>query len=265
MRSLLDLEPQEALVQAQEEPALDIAIPQVFSQPPLVALQRDKLPHVELLVARLYQAQADSRGAATLGPDYQALVTEFQPLFAWATACWDYVLSTEGCRFVARHGEERLSSRGDYRAVTDRDYSRLVHRVFRTCVFAFAQTPVDQTLASYLRARFWEAVLGAYRALDEPADPRQRKLTAYSYLRCAPYQFLNRHHHELVHGVVRQLPREEQRALDLYFLQFFTLDAAAHTMELSLEAAEDLLRRGLLPLLRDARLVYCLLRQIERY
>ena len=46
---------------------------------------------------------------------------------------------------------------------------------------------------------------------------------------------------------------------------FFTLDAAAHTMDLSLGATEDLLRRGLLPLLRDDRLVYCLLRQIERY
>ncbi len=265
MRSLLDLEPQAELVQVQEEPALEIALPQVFSQPPLVTLQRDKLPHIELLVARLHQMQMDSHGTASLGQDYQALVTEFQPLFAWATACWDYLLSTEGCRFVARHGDERLYSRGDYRAVTDRDYSRLVHRIFRMCVFAFAQTPVDQTLASYLRTHFWDAVAGAYRTLDEPLDPRQRKLTAYSYLRCVPYQFLNRYHHELVHGIVQKLPREEQRALNLYFLQFFTLDAAAHTMELSLDAADDLLRRGLFPLLCDDRLVYCLLRQIERY
>jgi len=265
MRQLLELNPQEELVQVQEEPALEIAIPQVFSQPPLVMLQRDKLPHMELLVARLYQAQAGSNGTASLGPDYQALVNEFQPLFTWATACWDYLLSTEGCRFLTRQGDERLYSRGDYRAATDRDYSRLVHRIFRMCVLAFAQTPVDQTLASYLRAHFWDAVAGAYRKLEEPGDPRQRKLTAYSYLRCVPYQFLNRYHHELVHSVLRKLPREDQRALDLYFLQFFTLDAAAHTMELSIDGTEDLLRHSLLPLLRDDRLVYCLLRQIERY
>mgnify|MGYP001609028332 CR=1 FL=1 len=78
----------DGLIRVQEEPELDIALPQVFTQPSLSTLQRGKLPHVELVVARLHQRHADSPEAAALGVDYQALVNEFQPLFTWATACW---------------------------------------------------------------------------------------------------------------------------------------------------------------------------------
>ena len=156
---MLDVVPAEELVQVQEEPALELALPQVFTQPDLTVLRRDKLANVEWLVARLYRAVADSNGTAPLGSDYQALVTEFQPLFAWGIACWDYLLTIEGCRFVLRHGDEKSYARGDYRVVTDGDYSRLLHRVFRACVLAFAHTPGYHSLSSYLRANFWPAVL----------------------------------------------------------------------------------------------------------
>jgi DNA-directed RNA polymerase specialized sigma24 family protein len=180
-------------------------------------------------------------------------------------ACWDYLLSTEGCRFLLRTNDENLSNRGDYRVVTDTDYSRLAHRVFRACVVAFAQDPSTSSLSQYVRLHFWPSLLDAYRTLEDPPDTRQRKLTAYSYLRCIPYRFLNAFHHELVSRTVETLPATERQALTGYFLHFFTLQATAETMTLSLEPAQDALRHSLLTLLIHNRLVYCLLRQIERY
>jgi hypothetical protein len=251
-------------VYVQDEPALEIALPQVFDQPPLHALQRGKLPNVEALVARLQRRQqAEPQGA--LGLDYQLLVAEFQPLFAWTTACWDYLLSTEGCRFVPRQGEPRLGIRGDYRAVTYPDYSRIVHAIFRECVFEFARQPAAPSLSQWLRERLWPLVVEMYRRLEQPADPRQRILTPYSYLRCVPYQFLNDFHHELVHTTLLRLLELEQRVVDAYFLHFYTEAASAETVGCPVETLQGALRQALVKLLIRDRLVYCLLRQIERY
>ncbi len=253
----------------EEEPALEIALPQVFEQPIVTDVKRGQLPHPEWLVSRLYQTYAtasQSPGAKPgLGPEYQTLVNEFQPLLSWGLRCWDFLQSTEGCRFVRRGHEEKFLCRGDYRAVTDKDYSRLLHRVFRQTILDFAQHAEGQSLGGYLRVQFWPKVTDAYRKLDEPSDPRQRHLTAYSYLRCAPYQFLNAFHHELVTRAIGGLPRQESRAIDTYFLHFYTLEATSDAMRLSPEAMRELVRRGLLSLLLHQRLAYCLLRQIERY
>ncbi|MBI4598220.1 MAG: hypothetical protein HY737_07475 [Candidatus Omnitrophica bacterium] len=252
------------LVYVQDEPALDIALPQVFEQPELMTLQRGKLANVEALVAHIFRRQQQEPEAA-LGPDYQELVLEFAPLFAWSTACWDYLLSTEGCRFLPRDQKHKAGIRGDYRAVTDKDYSRIVHSVFRVCVLEFAQTPVAPSLAQWLRQRFWPLILEAYRTLEQPADPRQRNLTPYSYLRCAPYEFLNDYHQDLVYTTVKTLPQRPQRAIDAYFLNFFTEHASAEALAVSAEDCLAALRQGLTMLLIHHRLVYCLLRQIERY
>lgn len=262
----LDLEPmQEArTVYIQEEPALEIALPQVFVRPELTALQRGKIVNVEALVAQIFRYH-QANPEAGLGADYQELITEFQPLFRWATACWDYLLSTEGCRFVPRHGEVRLGVRGDYRAVTEKDYSRIVHGIFRVCVLEFARRPSVASLNEWLRERFWPLTLEAYRRLEHPPDPRQRMLTAYSYLRCAPYEFLNDYHQQLVYATVQRLPSMEWRALDVYFLRFFTEAASAASLGTSSEELLALLREALTKLLVNDRLVYCLLRQIERY
>jgi hypothetical protein len=251
-------------VHVQEEPALEIALPQVFEQPPLTSLQRGKLPHVEALVARIWRS-AQANPTAGLGEDYQALVNEFQPLFAWTTACWDFLLSTEGCRFVPRHHDHKLGIRGDYRVVTDRDFSRLVHAVFRRCVLDFAQQPEAPSLAHWLRVELWPRMLETYRRLENPPDPRQRTLTPYSYLRCVPYQFLNDFHHELVYTTAQRLPAREWEAIDAYFLHFYTEAASAEALGCSVEESRNLLRQGLVKLLTTERLVYCLLRQIERY
>lgn len=266
----------EELVQVQDEPALELALPQVFSQPSLVMLQRGKLANIGWLVEQLHQRAVreqslvprDSLAGArspALGQDYQALVNEFQPLFTWGLACWDFLLTTEGCRFVPRLGGERSVYRSDYRVLTDTDFSRLLHKVFRQCVLDFANSAVEESLSGYLRARFWEQVRSAYQRLDRPADARQRNLTAYSYLRCVPYQFLNDYHHDLVHRTLQHLPADELGAVQAYFLQFGTPEATAGAVGRPVSDTETLLRRALTSLLIEHRLVYCLLRQIERY
>jgi hypothetical protein len=256
--------PSQRTVYVQEEPALEIALPQVFDQPQLIQLQRGRLPNVEMLVAQIarqHQAQPDGG----LGAEYQELVAEFQPLFTWATACWDYLLSTEGCRFVPRTSTQRYGIRGDYRVVTDKDYSRVVHGIFRACVLEFARDPAPSSLAQWLRPRFWPLVLESYRRLEDPPDARQRKLTPYSYLRCIPYRFLNDFHEELVTAKLKLLPEPEVQAIDAYFLRFYTEPAAAEAIGRPVEELNQLLRQGLTKLLINERLVYCLLRQIERY
>lgn len=261
-----DLAPQEiSRVLVQEEPELELAIPQIFDQPELTTLQRGRLPNVEAWVAKLYGAfQAHpERG---LGPDYQELVIDFRPLFDWAIASWDYLLSTEGCRFIPRNGEHKPNSiRGDYRAVTDTDYSRLVHGVFRSCVLSFAQQPDAPSLPQWIRGRFWPLVRDTYCRLETPPDPNQRILTPYSYLRCIPYQFLNDFHHELVWNTVGALPDRQRAAITTYFGHFCTEAATATILTCSVPECLDLLRKGLTRLLIKDRLVYCLLRQIERY
>ena len=251
-------------VYVQEEPALEIAMPQVFEQPALATLQRGKLPNVEALAAQIVRRQR-ATPEAPLGPDYQELVTEFQPLFAWAVACWDYLLSTEGCRFVPRGSTNRYGMRGDYRVVTDKDYSRIVHQIFRRCVMEFDQEPMIPTLSQWLRARFWPLVLESYRQLEQPPDPRQRILTPYSYLRCVPYQFLNDTHQDLVYAITKRLPAREYHSIEAYFFNFYTETAAAAALGCTDEELRTRLRQGLTKLLIRHRLVYCLLRQIERY
>ena len=141
----------------------------------------------------------------------------------------------------------------------------MVHGLFRTCMLEFAQQPAAPSLGQWLRERFWPLVVAAYRQLDQPADLRQRTLTPYSYLRCVPYEFLNDFHQDLVYSTVQQLPPIEWQAIDVYFLHFFTEPASAEALGCSLEACLTALRQGLTKLLINDRLVYCLLRQIERY
>ncbi len=261
---LEDLQAPGRLVHVQEEPALEIALPQVFEQPRLLNMQRGKLPQLESLILRIYQNYR-SHPEAGLGEDYQAVVNEFQPLFSWATACWDFLLSTEGCRFVPRLGEQRYGIRGDYRVVTDRDYSRLVHRLFRQLLMDYATQPEAVSFSGWLRTHFWPLVQRTYQAMDRPFDARQRSLTAYSYLRCVPYTFLNAYHQDLVTGIIRRLPERQYEAIQIYFLQFFTEPATAEAMSCPIDHCREILRQGLARLLVHQRLVYCLLRQIERY
>ena len=254
----------ERTVFVQEEPALEIALPQVFEQPLLVTVQRGKLLDADALAIKIARRHAANPEAA-LGADYQQLVTEFQPIFSWTIACWDYLLSTQGCRFVSRNGEQRWGVRGDYSAFTDKDYSRLVHGIFRQCILELPQDAAAIPLSQWLREQCWPRILEAYQRLEQPTDTHQRILTPYSYLRCVPYQFLNEFHHELVYTTLKRFPQREKQAIDTYFLHFFTEHATAQATGCSLEECLSLLHQGLVKLLIHHRLVYCLLRQIERY
>ena len=263
--STLVYAPQEEVLTVQEEPELEIALPQVFEQPKLTCLRRGKLPNLERRIAELHQRQFSGPEAGPLGPDYQAVVTEFQPLFSWTLASWDYLLTTEGVRFVPRTADEQTHRRGDYRVVTSTDFSRLAHKIFRQCVFEFASLPVEDAFASFLVARFWPALRAAYCRLEEPLDPHQRSLTAYSYLRCIPYTFLNAYHQDLVLRRLRQLSHTEFEAVKWYFLHFFTLGASAAQLARPEDDTVALLQQAMMVLASTDRLVYHLLRQIERY
>ena len=46
---------QDPLVHVQEEPACEISIPQIFTQPALATLQRGRVPNPEALVARIFR------------------------------------------------------------------------------------------------------------------------------------------------------------------------------------------------------------------
>ena len=151
-------------------------------------------------------------------------------------------------------------ARGDYRVITEKDYSRMVHAIFRACVLTFAQTPEASSLSAWLRPRFWPLVLDAYRRLEQPPDPRQRTLTPYSYLRCVPYQFLNDYHHDLVYATTLRLADRERQAIDAYFFHFYTEAATAEAVGCPAEETLALLAHGLIKLLIHHRLVYCLLR-----
>ncbi|MBI2174088.1 MAG: hypothetical protein HYU33_02690, partial [Candidatus Omnitrophica bacterium] len=164
-----DLDSPQTLVYVQEEPALEIALPQVFEQPPLVALVRGKLSNVEGLISFIFRRHNENP-EGVLGSEYQELVLEFQPLFSWSVACWDYLLSTEGCRFIPRVPSQKIGARGDYRAFTDKDYSRMVHAMFRSCVLEFAQRPLESSFSEWLRGRFWLRISEAYQQLSIPRD-----------------------------------------------------------------------------------------------
>lgn len=251
-------------LRVEDEPDLEIAIPQVFTQPVLTYLSRGKLPHLEARISNLYQ-QHQQHAEEGLGPDYQLIVSEYQPLFTWAMSCWDFLLSTEGCRFVARIAEHKVNRRSDYRVITDKDFSRLVHRVFRQCLLDFAQDPTLPSFTQWLREQFWQRILAIYSKLNQPTDSKQRLLTPYSYLRCSPYEFLNDYHQDLVYSHLHHLPSKQAKAVHAYFLMFYTQPACAESLDCSTEECLSLLRQGMTQLLTSRRLVYCLLRQIERY
>jgi len=261
MTTLSIAEPQElqALIAAEPDPQL---LPGVYRQPPLKRLQRGHLD-LELTLRQWLRARL-RKNATLLHHAQQALEGEFAPLLNWALASWDYVLTTEGCRFLLRKDGEHWGMRGDYRACLASDYHRLVIHTFRHCVETFAHQP-QHSLPMYLAETFWPRVRATYQNLSQPPDPRQRLLTGYSYLRCVPYQFLNDYHHVLVSRVVQALPTVERRTIELYFLRFFTDEATARAQEVALATCQTYKLRALHRLAQTNSLACALLLQIERY
>ena len=199
------------------------------------------------------------------GKIYGALSAEFRADLQWVLSCWDYLLSSQGCRFLPRNNQEKLYCRGDYRLFTRSDFEGLVYRSFRECLVSFASRTQTLGFERFLRDTLWTRLSDSYLRLEEPADPNQRKLTAYSYLRCAPYQFLNRYHHERVTRTVHRLPFPLRQAVELYHLSFYREEAACNPMGLTLLEFKRKRWTALRAVARKDYLSFRLLRQIERY
>ncbi len=245
------------------QPCEGLEMPQVHEQPlqPLISRQ---IYSPEPLLRQLDRAlrNEDSQRCNDI---YTKLLHEFQPLIKWSVQCWDYLLTKEGCRFVPRPSSERRYHRSPYRAFLREDYQRLIHKVFRKAVQEFLREKRKELVFEYLKEGFWNQVVAEYQSLKTPEDPRQRELTSYSYLRCAPYEFLNRYHHEKVYSLLPELPSPERRMIALYFLNFYHDRAVAVEESISMEEFRERKESALHLLLELDFLVYCLLLQIERY
>lgn len=249
----------------EEAPPLDLLLPQVSRRPKAPRFQRGKAP-IQKLVAQAAKAHQSQDGSG-FGQAHGELLAEFQPAIQWALSCWEFLLSSEGCRFLLRSMEEKLYCRGDYRAFSQNDFQRIVYRTFKECLLNYAATPSLETTGFrwVFKQTFWPTLLKNYRTLENPPDPAQRKLTGYSYLRCVPYQFLNPYHHERVHETVKELPSSQRQAVELYYLHFYKEEAAALNLGISLYAFWRR-RKGALRLIAEKDyLSYILLNQIERY
>ncbi len=241
-------------------------LPRVYAQPkaPPQFHRARNVGAVPLLVLRC-QRCLNREDTSGFGKSYSLLVNEFQPGIRWAISCWEYLLSTEGCKFLPRSVHERKCRRGDYRAFLEADYHRLVHQVFKRSLIDYLHQTTSLDFAYYLAARFGENILGTYRDLDIPENPQQRRLTPYSYLRCTPYQFMNNYHHQKVSSLIWSLPERKRKAIEYYFLHFFTVDSAAKMTETTPEEFVLLIHKTLRQLRHRNKLVLYLLQQIERY
>jgi len=242
---------------------LDIAMPRVYCRPPAPIFTRGNA-WVPRLVAQARHAHQTADGPG-LGKAYSALLTEFHPAIRWALSCWEFLLSTEGCRFVPRSMDEKRYCRGDYRVFTERDFHRFVHRVFKECLVNSLGFSSSLDFIWTLQQTFWLTLLKSYRALENPPDPRQRRLTAYSYLRCVPYQFLNEYHQERVAQAIEQLPCLERQVVELYYLNFYKEEAVLDLAQSGRYALRRRRGRALRTMARHDALSYSLLLQIERY
>ena len=245
-------------------PPLEADWPRAFRRPtPPASLRRGR----NSLPTLLHQARCAhlSGQPAAFGQAYGTLAAEFQPALGWLLTCWDHLASSQGCRFVARTPEEKAYCRGDYRLFTEKDFERLTYSVFRERLIAYLEETPQGGFEEHLRQTLWASVRGRYAALENPADPLQRKLTGYSYLRCVPYQFLNPYHHHRVYRAVRQVPPLLRKTVELYYLSFYTEEATALRIGASPFAFRRRRAAAMRAICSRDFLSHALLLQIERY
>lgn len=239
----------------------EIELPRVYEQPPFPSLRVRRFDGAYPL--REAQMHYRSGNGSLFGKSLNKLIATFQPAIHWAISCWDYLLSTQGVRFILRHPSERACLRDDYRAFVAKDYVKLVYATFKKCVLDCE--PESPDFLDYIQKGFWNRILDEYRRLENPEDPRQRKLTPYSYLRCTPYQFLNSYHHRRVHAILDFLQAGERQVIALYFLNFFREEAVAHEMEIDIRDVHRRIGGALRHIFQLDPLARALLLQIERY
>lgn len=244
-------------------PEFNLEMPRVYRRPSPPPLRAARGP-----VLRLLQQARKARlenNSAEFGKAYGGMTGELRPEILWALSCWEFLLSTQGLRFLARNSHEKLYTRGDYRVFNRGDFEGLAYRSFREVLLAFLDLPEAAEFGGFLRERFWAAIVESYRMLEYPPDGRQRKLTNYSYLRCVPYRFMNLYHHERVYRTLARLPSRLRKPVELYHLSFYREEAAME--KLALDSLEFRRRRwtALRRVASEDFLSFRLLRQIERY
>lgn len=243
-----------------EEKPPDLEFTPVFSQPKLTKIKSSKNSMEKLIKWALICYHREDK--EEFGRIYNQLLQEYKPILDWAYLSWDYLLTTQGFRYLPRKGVEKYYSHGDYRACTQGDYKKLINKCFKTLLLNY---PVNGCFSSYLRNNFWSQVVKEYEILKVPKDKKERLLTDYSYLRCIPYQFLNRYHEEKVKQTLRILEKLEFQILELYFLKFYTDEAAAQESKLELNKFIEIKQIALDKIRFRDYLSYALLKQIERY
>ncbi|MCM8784438.1 MAG: hypothetical protein NC818_06695 [Candidatus Omnitrophica bacterium] len=246
-----------------EEIPPEMDFPQVFVQPKLEVCCRGKNNILQLL--RKIKKSREKKDGASFTDAYNKLLVEFRPFLKWASSCWDYLLTTEGIRYVSRPETEKAYCHGDYRAFTDKDFHHLIHKVFKACAITYAEKNDGKSFIFYLKKNFWENILEEYKRLENPQDPRQRKLTLYSYLRCVPYEFLNHYHQEIVDNTLMKLEKEEKEIIESYFLNFLKEEEIVKIRKISIEDFYRFKEEVLYKISLLNPLVSALLMQIERY
>src|SRR3989338_5427995 len=127
MHTLLNApETLEHLIAAEPSPP---SLPGVYRQPDLEAVCRGEADMESL--SRHWVRASLRRDVERAHAARQALEHECAPLLTWALNSWDFLLTTEGCRFLLRKPGEKWGARGDYRACEPPDYHRLVVHCFR--------------------------------------------------------------------------------------------------------------------------------------
>lgn len=246
------------------EPQLEFDFPQVFVQPKIESFCRGKA-NIKKLLKLIYKSREDNNGTL-FTQTYNDLILEFRPTIEWAKLSWDYLLTTEGIRYLARPEGEKMYCHGDYRAFTDRDFSRIIHKTFKEYLLSYIQIErKSYSFVFYLKKNFWNNIVRTYRELENPPDPNQRKLTAYSYLRCVPYKFLNHYHQETVDNILDRLTSEEKEIAQLHFINFFKEEEILKRKGLTSEELLKLKEELLIKISLLDPLVHALLLQIERY
>lgn len=247
----------------EEEPQLEIDFPQVFVQPRIDTYCRGK-SNIPQLLEKIKRTRASNNGDGFTRA-YNELLVEFRPTLNWAFSCWDFLLTTEGIRYLSRPEGEKLYCHGDYRAFTDTDFHRFIHRIFKECVFSYTTETNGQNFIFYLKKKYWDKILEEYKKLENPPDPKQRKLTQYSYLRCVPYEFMNRYHQEKSEEILGRLKTEEKEIIDLHFINFCKEEEILRIKNLTSDTFLKLKGEILVKIAFLDTLVHALLLQIERY
>jgi hypothetical protein len=232
----------------------------VFSQSKLIKTREGKLNPESLIKWALYCLKRDDK--EEFNRIFNNLMTEYKPLLQWAYSCWDYVLTTEGFRYLPRKGIQKYYCHGDYRAFTLRDFKRLIHKSFKELLLSYS---LNGSITRFLKKHIWGKIISNYNLLKIPQNKKERTLTNYSYLRCIPYKFFNRYHQEKVENTILKLKPEEIEIIELYFFKFYKDKVCAQEKNMVLEEFLSLKEKILAKINQIDNLSYALLKQIERY